>query len=429
MRSNRAVEGVGVGVVSGRDDESRPDGSGGEPPGRGPSGSGSSGGGQGSPVPPWDPSGDPRDRTWNPTGGGAGPGAPSGPFPQQGPSYQQPGYQQPGYQQPGYQQGQSPYPPPAGGAFGSGSAPKPGVVPLRPLGVGEVLDGAVSYIRAHPKVVLGASAVVAVISQLVQVPLVYGLTSGTRSSFAPGRPPTLDQMTTVFAGTAAGGGAGGLINVVATTILTGLLMVVISRSVLGAPVDAGECWRAARPRVLGLLGVVLLSGLIAFAIVVVAVIPGALLLLVSRGVGIAVMVLGGIAGVVAAIWVAISLSLASPAYVLEGVGVTEALRRSFFLVKGRWWPVFGIQLLAGLIAAVISGIIGVPFGLIASAIAGPSPVPGLLALTITAVGTIIGLTLVAPFQSGVTGLLYVDQRMRREGFDIELQRASAGGQR
>jgi hypothetical protein len=210
-------------------------------------------------------------------------------------------------------------------------------------------------------------------------------------------------------------------------VLTGLLMVVISRSVLGAPVDASECWQAARPRILGLLGVVILSGLIVAAIILVSVIPGALLLLVSRGLGIGIMVLGGIAGFVAAIWVGVSLALASPAYVLEGIGVIESLRRSFHLVKGRWWPVFGIQILAGIIAGVISAIVGVPFSLLASATAGPSPIPGLLALSITAIGTIIGLTLAAPFQSGVTGLLYIDQRMRREGFDIELQRASAGG--
>ena len=38
--------------------------------------------------------------------------------------------------------------------------PKPGVVPLRPLGLGEILDGAVQTIRLNPKVMLGLSAIV-----------------------------------------------------------------------------------------------------------------------------------------------------------------------------------------------------------------------------------------------------------------------------
>ena len=52
-----------------------------------------------------------------------------------------------------------------------------------------------------------------------------------------------------------------------------------------------------------------------------------------------------LAAIVVLVWVSVSLSLAAPAYVLEGVGVTEALRRSWWLVTGRFWPVFGIQLL------------------------------------------------------------------------------------
>ena len=41
-------------------------------------------------------------------------------------------------------------------------AAKPGVIPLRPLGVGEILDGAVSTMRAHWRTVLGISLTVAV---------------------------------------------------------------------------------------------------------------------------------------------------------------------------------------------------------------------------------------------------------------------------
>ena len=36
-------------------------------------------------------------------------------------------------------------------------APKPGIVPLRPLGVGEILDGAFTSMRRYPKATLGLS--------------------------------------------------------------------------------------------------------------------------------------------------------------------------------------------------------------------------------------------------------------------------------
>ena len=210
-------------------------------------------------------------------------------------------------------------------------------------------------------------------------------------------------------------------------------MVVISRSVLGAPVDAGETWRAAQPRILGVIGLSLLIALIAIGILLVGAIPGLLLLLVDPTLGGVVIGVGVLAAVVVLIWVGVSLSLAAPAYVLEGVGVTEALRRSWFLVKGRWWPVLGIQLLGAIIAAFVAFVITIPFGIVGGVatfsagggLSGATTAP-LGVLLATSLGSIIAATLTTPFQSGVTGLLYVDQRMRREGFDIELQRAAVG---
>ncbi|MHC1557585.1 glycerophosphoryl diester phosphodiesterase membrane domain-containing protein [Actinomycetospora sp. C-140] len=394
-------------------------------------------------VPAWDPGagseGGPGQSAGQqhggPQPGPAGPGgfghpAPAGP---PGAAYGGPT----GYGQQGYGQQPPPGPPYGGGAPGGfpggfggpPRAPKPGIVPLRPLGLGEILDGALGYIRAHPRVVLGTSAVVAVITQaLATVLQVFVLRSTTQA----GTTPDLAQLTSLLAGTGITGVVTTIVTIIAVAVLTGILMVTISRSVLGAPVEAGEVWRAARPRIPGVIGVSLLVALIAVGLVVIGTVPGLLLLLVDGTLGGVVIALGVIAAIVVAIWISVSLSLATPAYVLEGIGVTEALRRSWFLVRGRFWPVFGIQLLGGLIAFVIAGVITAPFQLVGTLLAGGSDNPAaattsLPVLLLTALGAIIGYTLTTPFQSGVTGLLYVDQRMRREGFDIELQRAAAGG--
>ena len=62
---------------------------------------------------------------------------------------------------------------PAGARWGWVPPPvvKPGVIPLRPLGVGEILDGAITTIRRNPAPMLGLSAIVAVITQLSAVAL------------------------------------------------------------------------------------------------------------------------------------------------------------------------------------------------------------------------------------------------------------------
>ena len=367
-----------------------------------------------------------------PGGPGYGGQAPGGPgYGGQGYGGQAPGGPGPGYGGPagpaGFGGGPGPGP---GFGPGFGQAPKPGIVPLRPLGLGEVLDGALGYIRAHPRVVLGASAIVAVISQIVQVVLQLVVTS---SAEGLGGSPDLAQVTGLLAGAGVTGFVGAIITLVATAVLTGVLMVVISRSVLGAPVDPGEVWRAARPRVPGVLGVAVLVALIALGILVVGAVPGLLLLAVDGVLGGVVIGIGVLAAIVVVVWLSVSWSLATPAYVLEGVGVTEALRRSWFLVTGRFWPVFGIQLLGGIIAAVIAAVIALPFQFIGTALGvatangDPAAITSLPVLLISAIGAIIATTLTTPFQAGVSGLLYVDQRMRREGFDIELQRAAVGG--
>ena len=206
---------------------------------------------------------------------------------------------------------------------------------------------------------------------------------------------------------------------------------VLSRAVLGAPVDARECWNAARPRLPGLLGVVVLVALLTVVAFLVPLVPATLLAALgapAAAVG-ALGVLGLLAGIVLAVLVAVGLALAAPAYVLEGVPVTAALTRSRALVRGRFWPVLGILVLTTVIVTIVSTIVGLPFGVVAGAVgsaAGQTSSYAPLPLFVSSVGAVVGATLTTPFQAGVTGLLYVDQRMRREGFDIELQRAARG---
>ncbi len=41
--------------------------------------------------------------------------------------------------------------------------------------------------------------------------------------------------------------------------------------------------------------------------------------------------------------------------------------------------------------------------------------------------SILSSAITAPFTSSVTGLLYLDQRIRREAFDLELMNAASAG--
>ncbi|WP_026360273.1 hypothetical protein [Amycolatopsis nigrescens] len=302
---------------------------------------------------------------------------------------------------------------------------KPGVIPLRPLTLGEILDGAITTMRRYPALVLGVSALVAVVNTalgyLLNLFSLDDLRRATESLQRTSDPQQqLDEVLPLLGNSLMISGIGLLITMLTTTFLTGFLTVVIGKAVLGRPVSFGGAFAEAGPRLLPLLGLTLLYTLIVAALPVV----GGFAAVYASGVGVPLL----LAGLVAAVWLYVRYSLASTALVLERGRISQALSRSQLLVKGSWWRVFGILLLALVINVVISELIALPFGAASGAFtgifSGTVTVPTASDLLLTSLGGLIATTITAPFSAGVTALLYIDQRMRREGMDIELARAA-----
>ncbi|MFD5184801.1 hypothetical protein ACFWMQ_19775 [Streptomyces sp. NPDC058372] len=334
--------------------------------------------------------------------------------------------------------GQAPQP---GGGWGGGwntppVAAKPGVIPLRPLGVGEILDGAVSTLRAHWRTVLGISLMIAVATQVVLILLQRFLLRDSVDVAALEDPSaTTDELLSAMGGALADSGLVLLVSLLGTIVATALLTMVTSRAVLGKPVSLSDAWRDARPQLPRLAGLTLLLPVIAIAVVAAAMLPGVLLSLATGSDGAAALLaFGALAGAVVAIWLTIRFSLASAALMLEKQGVVKAMTRSAKLVRGSWWRVFGIQLLAQLLVGIVSSIILLPFSRVAAVITGESAASALdemvvtnfgwTYLIITGIGSVIGAMLTLPIVAGVTVLLYIDQRIRREALDLELARAA-----
>ncbi|MFF4764678.1 hypothetical protein [Streptomyces sp. NPDC001292] len=349
------------------------------------------------------------------------------------------GYGGPGYGGPGGH-GAPGYGGPGGhGAWGVGwggppPAAKPGVIPLRPLGVGEILDGTVSTMRTHWRTVLGITLVVAVFAQIIVILLQRLVIDSSTSSQVLSDPnATPGEVGRAMGDAMLGSGAVLIVSLVATVIATALLTTVTSRAVLGKPVTTAEAWLDARPQVLKLFGLVFLLLLICLGVIAVGALPGIIVATTGSPLGgIALAVLGGLVACVPALWLAVRFSLASPALMLEKQGIAKSMGRSARLIRGSWWRVFGIQLLAGLIAGLVSAVIAIPFLTLAlifggggmSALLSGTPNVGWAYLIITGIGAVIGSTVTFPITAGVTVLLYIDQRIRREALDLDLARAA-----
>ncbi|MFF9377650.1 hypothetical protein ACF1BB_24295 [Streptomyces griseoluteus] len=349
--------------------------------------------------------------------------------------------------------GQAPPPPPPGAGWGGqppagwggpqawghgwGGPPpaaKPGVIPLRPLSIGEILDGAISTMRAYWRTVLGISLTVAVLTELCALLLQGVLLKDTTSTLSDPDVTPAEALRSLGSIT-AGALLVGVVSVVGTIVATALLTTVTSRAVLGKPISIGEAWRESRGQLLKLLGLLMLLALITSGVLVAGALPGLVVGLVAGfdAPAVILLVLGILAAVVVVIWLTVRFSLASPALMLERQGVWKSLSRSAKLVQGSWWRVLGVQFLAGLIANMVSWIAVIPFTVIAFAVNGEKMTAlmgtgaqpaGWSFLLITGIGSVIGATLTMPVKAGVTVLLYIDQRIRREALDLELARAA-----
>jgi hypothetical protein len=358
------------------------------------------------------------------------PGYPGPTYP--GPAYPPAAYPPPAYgwqptyaPQPAYAQ-QPPYIPQPG--YGAAPPPvrglwAPGIIPLRPLSLSDIFNGAAVYIRANPRATLGLTAIVVVITQLISLAASAGpLAAASRMRTAPP-----DELTGGDVGAwVASAGLSGLVGWLGGILLTGMLTVVVGRAVFGGTIGAGEAWARIRGRLPALLGLVALEalGLILLAGGV-GVIIGAT---VAAGNGPAAVLLGFpliLTSVAVVVYLYVALSFAPVLIVLERLPVFEAMTRSFALVHNSFWRILGIRMLTWLVVSLIAGAVAVPFEFLGHLAGGSSSV--LVAATVGAVGAVIGRIITTPFDAGVVVLLYTDRRIRSEAFDLVLQSGATGG--
>ncbi len=394
-------------------------------------------------VPPTPGNQAPRWGQYAPTPPGVpGAGPQSGPAPQYGPPPQQNGYPRgygpPPQQPPRYgQYGQYGAPTPAG--FGPGPwspaplAPRPGIVPLRPLSLGEIFDGAFKAIRTNPRVMFGLSAIVVTITATIQAVLTWRFFAGFEPALTTtttGAEASLEDVNALLAdltgqlGVALGAQT---ISYVVTTILSGLLIVSVSQSVIGRTAGPAQVWASAKGQIGRLLALsVLLLILVAAPLAAWLLLTLAALASEQWGLAALVGIPGGFLAVAALFLLLTRTLLATPALMLERGGIVESIRRGWVLTRGTFWRVLGIYLLTSILVSVVTGAISGSVSVVLQFTAA-DPVTMLTSPAYIAASTlaqIVATTLTTPFTAGVIALLYIDVRMRTEGLDVELARAA-----
>ncbi len=323
------------------------------------------------------------------------------------------------------QQGLDPRPPlspPAGGpgmTLPPGWRPqrpdtKPGVIPLRPLGVDDYLSGTFATVRGHWRPLLAVAAAVAAVVAILALPLLFAAEPLVRDFIAIS---AMDPNASNAEAEAAFRDLGhtfvaflpwlvlGFIGqTIAVAVIDAGAAIVVSGAVIGKPITSWEVMsQLVRliPRLL-LLGLLLSIGLITgFAL---CIIPG--------------------------LFLTFSWFAAPAALAMENGSVVGSMRRSWSLVSKNFWRVVGLLVVVQIGYGFVLQLIVTPVGLITSlgAFGGLSetvPTQGAVDTVLFGYFAIGLLALLSyPIVGVARSLEYIDLRMRHEQLADALVEAS-----
>lgn len=302
---------------------------------------------------------------------------------------------------------------------------------LRPLSTGEVLDRTMALYRRYFWLFVGIGAVPALITTLsstlnlllvgnVQNPFLVGAVTGKAAQALP--PQQIGHMMLAqwyvvpFS----------LLFLVAYGVSKAATVQAVQEISTGCFITVADAYRSVASRWLRWTGIVLRQYwslgwpmLLGFVVIVAATVGTPA---ISRGntlfAGLAalfgsVLVLAGLVfGVINYLRVALSEAAA----VVEDLGVSASLRRSRILVAGRKGRIF-LAILLVYVLYMVAGGLQLPFVVLAQMSRGAAHV---LLLTGTLLVGFVATALVLPVASIALTMFYIDERVRREGYDIEL---------
>jgi hypothetical protein len=235
----------------------------------------------------------------------------------------------------------------------------------RPMDMGAIFDGAFSLYRRYFVTIVGAVGVIAVPVALLEI---------------------------------AAGPAGFLISFIAGLVTPAVGALIARDAASGVTPTIGGVWRR--------MGRLIVPLLVTAILVFLTAIVGAIFFIIP--------------GVLFGVW----FSLSAQAIAIDDRRYFSAMGRSRELVRGSWWRVFGILLLASIM-------VGIASGLVESFVTGVLALVGVghgLTFTSTpttntdvvpaAIGSGVGALLVSPVGALIYALLFFDLRLRKDGTDI-----------
>jgi hypothetical protein len=266
---------------------------------------------------------------------------------------------------------------------------------LRPLGIGEILDVALkivwrnagTLVRIVVFVVLPVQILTALLAASVSP---RSLNSGTSYTFrSQSSDSTLSSSDLkAFIGY---GIAVLILGLLSSTLASAACFRAIVSAYLGERTDWKSSLGYALKRLHSVIWVTVLASLAAGFGLILCVLPG--------------------------IYFWVSFSVAVPVLLTEGKRGSRALGRSKALVKDYWWRAFGVTVLGYILTTILAGAIEGALVGVTSISAGDSSLTAIVLNVVAGTGSKLVTT---PFVAAFIIVLYIDLRVRKEAFDLQL---------
>lgn len=309
------------------------------------------------------------------------------------------------------------------------AAHKPGAIALRPLNLGDFYGSAFVILRKNATATIGLALIVCALC--VAIPMVLSIAVSSALGADWGQSMSFDATSSAEADllSVIPQLAGMIPLALVGVILTSLVAGVVHGAALGKTYSLGQAWALTKGRrgamvgfaaLYTLLGLVVMTGYIGLGVVLYAATDAwALVVLYALFAGFAILC--------AWVFVMVRYVYLAPAPLLvERLSIFAALRRSGELTKGAFWRTFGIVVLTNLLVGLASQVVALPLALIAGGVSLIEGVGLILSVVITGLSTVIAAAVTTPYLSAVLSLQYLDLRIRKEAYDVELMGLASG---
>jgi hypothetical protein len=304
---------------------------------------------------------------------------------------------------------------------------------LRPMSTSQVLDRTFSIYRNNFVLLAGIGALLPAMLLVMQLSfLPLGLPPRTND-----KPP--ETLAVLFLGYFC---CYGVIYLLGSALAGGATVFGVSKLHLGQSVTIVQAYKQVFSRFWRVLGVIVLLALIVFGSLIVgeviAIVVFAFSIGSSRlfggggggslsGVGVVVALIWAIAVFVAGVLVSLfflsKLCLAVPACILEQLPVGVALRRSWYLTKNSVWRIILIYILTWLLSFVLALALAVPGQILLVTTHNKAFLVGVI---LQSLGGFVAGVVANPIATIAIALIYYDQRVRKEAFDLQLMMEAMG---